>query len=178
MGVLSGCLPACWIAGPYCRCRLRRRAVGRARAGMAGGRSPTAPCILWVWRPVEPARSRARIAGPSPWSCGGSPASRGCTGLGVTGPSAACQSTQHHCGCILGQVGVQPEPASLGPGHARFLFEPAVALGTQRSGYYSTGQWPAHHRQAAPALGPFPDTIDSDAAGPEAGWSRDSGRRT
>ncbi len=42
-------------------------------------------------------------------------------------------------------------------------------MGAQRSGYYSTGQWPAHHRQVAPAPGPFPDTTDSDTAGPEAG---------
>ncbi len=47
-GCLVGLL-ACWIAGPYRHCRLRRRAVGRARAGTVAGGSPTAPCTLRVW---------------------------------------------------------------------------------------------------------------------------------
>jgi hypothetical protein len=85
-------LPACWIAGPYRHCRPRRRAVGRARAGTAGIRSPTAPCISGARRPVEPALSCARIAGPS--QCGGSPAPRGCADLGDTEPSAASQSSR------------------------------------------------------------------------------------
>ncbi len=87
----------CWIAGPYRHCRPRRRAVGRARAGTSGRRSPTAPCISGARRQSEQALSCARIAGPS--HCGGSPAPRGCAGPEDTGPSAASQSLSawHHC---------------------------------------------------------------------------------
>jgi hypothetical protein len=38
------------IAGPYRHCRLRGRAVGRARAGTVAGGSPSAPYCLRVWR--------------------------------------------------------------------------------------------------------------------------------
>jgi hypothetical protein len=46
---LPGCSSACWIAGPYRHCRLRGRAVGRARAGTVAGGSPSAPYCLRVW---------------------------------------------------------------------------------------------------------------------------------
>jgi hypothetical protein len=118
-----------WLASPSPG---RRRAVPTshwpwvssraARRRTATGRSPTAPCTLRVWRPVVPAYARARSAGRSPWSCGadsgGSPASRCFAGLWDTGLSAACQPAQHHCGCALGQVGIQPEPDPLGTSHA------------------------------------------------------------
>ncbi len=112
-------MPACWIAGPYRHCRPRRRAVERARAGTAGCRSPTAPCISGARRPVEPALSCARIAGPS--QCGGSPAPRGCAGLGDIGPSAASQSSRlgTTVDALSAKLASCPCRAHRGPGHAR-----------------------------------------------------------
>ena len=84
---------ACWCAGSPARITtvvLVGCAVGRARAGAAVRRSPSAPCISGARRRSELALSCARIAGPS--QCGGSPAPRGCASPGVTGPSAATRS--------------------------------------------------------------------------------------
>ncbi len=98
---------ACWCAGSPARITTVVPigcAVGRARAGAAVRRSPSAPCISGARRRSEPALSCARIAGPS--HRGGPPAPRGCAGPGVTGLCAATQtpSARHHCGCSLGQA--------------------------------------------------------------------------
>ena len=136
---------ACWCAGSPARITtvvLVGCAVGRARAGAAVRRSPSASCISGARRRSEPALSCARIAGPS--HCGGSPAPRGCASLGVTGLCAATQtpSAWHHCGCSLGQAW------HTGPrARARVVPGPTNTVRVSRS--------PVHRTLRATALPPF-----------------------
>ena len=85
---------ACWCAGSPARIATVVL-VGCSGAGSGRGcRTWIAVCTVFsgARRRSEPALSCARIAGPS--QCGGSPAPRGCAGLGDTGPSAASQSSR------------------------------------------------------------------------------------
>ncbi len=73
--------------GPYRHCRRDRRAVGRARAGTVRGWISRRVVILEGLVPWHrPLLVRAQLGRHR---CGGSPASRGLAGLGVTGLSAA-----------------------------------------------------------------------------------------
>ena len=153
---------ACWCAGSPARITtvvLVGCAVGRARAGAAVRRSPSAPCISGARRRSEPALSCARIAGPS--QCGGSPAPRGCASLGVTGLSAANQSPISMAPLrLLSRPSWRSGRASLPDARARAVTE---LVGTVRVSLNSCpphslasgptmlatspGQWPAHLRQ-------------------------------
>jgi hypothetical protein len=153
---------ACWCAGSPARIAtvvLVGCAVGRARAGAAVRRSPSAPCISGARRRSEPALSCARIAGPS--QCGGSPAPRGCASLGVIGLCAATQSPISMAPLrLLSRPSWRPGRAGLPDARARAVTE---LVGTVRVSHNSCpphslargpimlatspGQWPAHLRQ-------------------------------
>jgi hypothetical protein len=154
-------LPACWIAGPYRHCRPLRRAVGWAGLGPTPPdadrrqhRVSRGPGDRWS-RPSLVRGPAARIAGPS--QCSGSPAPRGCAGLGVTGPSALCQS--FHLGTTVDALS-----AKLASGLCRPTRGPAasgVRTGRHRTCQPQspltapTGQWPVPCSPFHPASGPL-----------------------
>jgi hypothetical protein len=97
--------------------------------------------VLCGSRAVAPAQARACSAGPSPvWriaSVTRPRLSRGCrTERGQT-------AGRHHCGCVLGLVGSQPEPDPWGPGQVCRTDGPGAALG---------GLGSAHPHQPASGL--------------------------
>jgi hypothetical protein len=202
-------LPACWFAGPYRHCRLRRPVSslsstsacsgaglgwhGRRRIadstvyleGLAtGGVGPLSCANSWavtviVWRgspasPVSGHRTeRGLSVGPEPLWMHSRPSWRP-PRAGLIGARSCTILVR--AGSRVGRAAVKlllNLPVACSP-----LNRPVACSPLNRPVACSTSQWPAHHLQAAPAPGPFPDTTDPDAAGPEAGRSRDSGRRT
>jgi len=157
---------ACWCAGSPARITtvvLVGCAVGRARAGAAVRRSPSAPCFSGARRRSEPALSCARIAGPS--HCGGSPAPRGCASLGVTGLSAANPAHLPGTTAVTRRPSWQQVRAGpFGPDRARprsshFWPTHVLRAWSLRLTHYSPGQGPRtsgrrHKRRNRPGASP------------------------
>jgi hypothetical protein len=133
MGRLPGCSSACWIAGPYRHCRLRGRAVGRARAGTVAGGSPSAPCSSGVYSEglapwCRPLLVRCPL-GPGRHSGGGSPAARGFADHGDTGLSAACQPVGITADTHLAKWQSARTGPPGGPGQVGRKVKPGAAMG-------------------------------------------------
>jgi hypothetical protein len=126
-------------------------AVGRARAGAAVRRSPSAP-FSGARRQSEPALSCARTAGTS--QCGGPSAPRGCASLGDTGLCAATQtpSAWHHCGCSTGHAW----HTGPGPGHGQCPGRPTLGASVAASSTAPSVQRPCRRSLLHPASGPSP----------------------